>query len=917
VQNLTLNNFTVSANANGQFIGTLAGQNAGMISNVNVTVTAPGTGSVSGSNFQGITAGGLIGQNGMLGGYNTSQAPGTIQNSSASVAVTVGDGCNNCGTGTNAAGGLTGSNVAGSTISNSSASGAVTGGINTALGGLAGINDATSSITSSHAIGAVTDTAAANNGPSCGDSCSFVKAGGLVGQNFGTIGAVPDSATPGALPAPVGTTCGAGFTCASGAVTVGDNGSAGGLTGDNSGVIQFAFATGPVIGGSGVGTGNNINVGGLTGNNKFGALITNTWASGPVSAGSAALAGGLVGADDGNVAYSIATGPVTAAANSIIGGLVGGMSGAGSVLSSSASGAVTATGANTMAGGLLGGSFGLVSLSSATGPVIGTSSSYLGGLIGANGGEITQSFATGPVTGSGTGNYAGGLTGANFAWPLPVSSNSVVANVTALASLDAAATPISTGTIAQSYATGPVSSGANSYVGGLAGASLALSDPSMPTSSATPTITRSYSFGAATGGANSVVAGLVAINTGGISESYAIGAATAGANSVVAGLVAQNAGTLDQTYAVGRVTGGAGSVLGGLVAQNSITTAPSLPAYPSPLQSCDRCGNFVNDVPVVPATTSTVTNSYWDFQTTGQLSSAAGVAQTSAQLTSALPVGFDATTWLINVGATLPYLGAPVPLPTPLPVPGPIIVDSLTPPVTTQAQFVQQLTNPGNLNPPSTGQVVDTTGATQQQQQQGRQGQQSGQQGQQQQGVGGLLPGQIDAGPGRFFFLPVGDQFVFNEGVLTLDSNIPLAQVQQIGAELGFTIVSSQPIGLLGQTAYQFQITNGKPVATIIGELVGYQVVTSTTPQYRFFTTQDAAGEGDPGQYVLEKLKLPEVHRALRGDNVEIAVIDSQIDAMHPDLAGDISSSYDAAGVEEKAHAQAPEWPAPSSHTSA
>jgi subtilisin family serine protease len=66
---------------------------------------------------------------------------------------------------------------------------------------------------------------------------------------------------------------------------------------------------------------------------------------------------------------------------------------------------------------------------------------------------------------------------------------------------------------------------------------------------------------------------------------------------------------------------------------------------------------------------------------------------------------------------------------------------------------------------------------------------------------------------------------------------------------------------------------------------------------------RDAATEGDPGQYVLEKLKLPDVHRDLRGDNVEIAVIDSQIDTMHPDLAGDVSGSYDAAGVEEKPHA--------------
>jgi hypothetical protein len=307
----------------------------------------------------------------------------------------------------------------------------------------------------------------------------------------------------------------------------------------------------------------------------------------------------------------------------------------------------------------------------------------------------------------------------------------------------------------------------------------------------------------------------------------------------------------------------------------------------------------VNDTVAVPAT-GAVTNSYWDFQTTGQLSSAAGISQSSAQLTSALPAGFDPTVWTIQTGTTLPYLGAPVPVPAPLPVPGLPVITVAPPDVTTQAQVVAQLTNPG-ITTPNTGQVVDTTQLTQQQQQQGGQGQQrQGQQGQQ--GPGNLLPGQLDAGPGRFFFVPVGDQYVFNQGVLTLDSSIPLSQLQQIGADLGFTIVSSQSIGLLGQTAYEFQITNGKSVATIITELVAYQVVTSSTPQYRFFLTQDAAAEGDPGQYVLEKLKLPGVHRTLRGDNVEIAVIDSQIDTMHPDLAGDVAGSYDAAGVEEKPH---------------
>src|SRR5262249_33220316 len=59
VRNLNLSNFTVTATASGQVIGTLAGSNAGTISSVKAI-----GGSVSGG--QGVIAGGLVGQSGVL-----------------------------------------------------------------------------------------------------------------------------------------------------------------------------------------------------------------------------------------------------------------------------------------------------------------------------------------------------------------------------------------------------------------------------------------------------------------------------------------------------------------------------------------------------------------------------------------------------------------------------------------------------------------------------------------------------------------------------------------------------------------------------------------------------------------------------------------------------------------------------------
>ena len=64
----------------------------------------------------------------------------------------------------------------------------------------------------------------------------------------------------------------------------------------------------------------------------------------------------------------------------------------------------------------------------------------------------------------------------------------------------------------------------------------------------------------------------------------------------------------------------------------------------------------------------------------------------------------------------------------------------------------------------------------------------------------------------------------------------------------------------------------------------------------------DTGPKGDPAQYILEKLKISDVHRMVRGTNIPIAVIDSEIDAAHPDLEGVIAQRFSAVGAPEKPH---------------
>jgi hypothetical protein len=154
------------------------------------------------------------------------------------------------------------------------------------------------------------------------------------------------------------------------------------------------------------------------------------------------------------------------------------------------------------------------------------------------------------------------------------------------------------GNISNSYSTGNVSG--ESDVGGLVGQNYG-------------TVSNSYSTGNVTG--NYDVGGLVATNDdGNISNSYSTG--NVSGESDVGGLVGQNEGTVSNSYSTGNVTGNYD--VGGLVGTNDDGN----------ISNSYSTGNVTGEENVVGGLVGfndnggSVSDSYWDRESTGQSSSA-------------------------------------------------------------------------------------------------------------------------------------------------------------------------------------------------------------------------------------------------------------------------------------------------------
>lgn len=176
-------------------------------------------------------------------------------------------------------------------------------------------------------------------------------------------------------------------------------------------------------------------------------------------------------------------------------------------------------------------------------------------------------------------------------------------------------------------------------------------------------------------------------------------------------------------------------------------------------------------------------------------------------------------------------------------------------------------------------------------------------------GGGGPTPRNQNAGGGsRSNGLQTASnmRYVPRQIIAELDGALTPDQTDALARRLRLERLSSQDFPLIGANISLFRITDNRSVETVEAQMRAEADVRAVQPNFRYVlqdqVTTPAPSEGDPAQYALAKLRLPEAHKLSAGANVTVAVIDSGVDVAHPELADAIVGSFDALGSQEGAH---------------
>jgi subtilisin family serine protease len=167
-------------------------------------------------------------------------------------------------------------------------------------------------------------------------------------------------------------------------------------------------------------------------------------------------------------------------------------------------------------------------------------------------------------------------------------------------------------------------------------------------------------------------------------------------------------------------------------------------------------------------------------------------------------------------------------------------------------------------------------------------------------GAGGGAPAAVAA--------TVNGSFVPDEVLVRFTATVSDQAIDSFAQAQRLVRLSTHRLPAINAVLYRFRITDQRQVPVVIGSAQGDSRVAQIQPNFLYFLQDAGAADaptvpaapvapavpiGDPMQYVVSKMHLPQAHDLATGARVLVAVIDSAIDSGHAELKGVVAGRFD------------------------